>query len=351
MKNINYRKITGFLVLVLSFCVFSNNAFALTLSPVRFELSGDPGQTVHAEMTLMNENQVDEIKYYSSYANFEAQGETGNPNFIDPKEGLGTWINVQKNVILLPGESKKIPIDITIPFGADPGGNFAAIFWSTTPPDPNAQQVTIGAKTGVLVLLSVNGEVKQGGAILDYGTKNNQRFYTALPVSFSYRFQNTGNDRVKPVGTIDMRNFIGIKAASIPANKVDGNVLPKSIRKFEPAWQKGTQAGDAEVTESRNFFDEVAYEWKNFAFGYFTAHLNLEFGTDKKVAHAKTGFWVIPWQLLIVIIILALIAWFIVKTLLHRYNHWIINQAQTNIEHELGIDKNSKKVSKKVGDM
>lgn len=349
MKKLNYRKIVNTIVFVVLFCLFANNASALTLSPVRFELSGDPGQTINGEMSLMNENSSDSITYYSSFANFEAQGETGNPNFVEPKEGLGKWMSTQSEVTLFPRESKIVPFKIEIPSNAEPGGNFAAIFWSTSPPDPNGQQVVIGAKTGTLILLSVNGEIKDSGAILKYGTKDDQKFFTALPVSFIYRFQNTGNDRVKPNGTITMRNFIGIKVASVPANKVEGNVLPKSIRKFESAWQKGTMADSAEVTNARGFFDQVSYEWNNFAFGYFTANLALEFGEDKQTAESKTGFWVVPWQLLIVIIILALIAWFIIKTVIKRYNHWIISQAQTNIEHELGLDqKPPKRASRKI---
>lgn len=346
-----YKKIIKEFLIITSFFllfIFSHKAQALTITPIRIEVNGDPGKTLSAKITLINEKDTPET-LYSSYANFEAQGETGEPSFVNPKEGLGTWITAEPSIVIAPKEQKEVTFKITIPANAEPGGYFGALFWgNTAPPKDGENAVNIGYKTAELILLTVNGEIKQGGAILQYGTKNNQKFYTALPVSFMYRFQNTGNDRVKPNGTITLRNFLGIKVATIPANKVDGNVLPKGVRKFESAWQKGTLSDSPDVSAPRNFFDNVGYEWNNFAFGYFSSNLNIEFGADKQSATAKTGFWVFPWQLLIVIIILIFIAWFIIKTALHRYNHWIITQAQVNIEQELGIDEKTKKISKKV---
>jgi hypothetical protein len=59
-------------------------AHALTITPIRYEISGDPGQTLNEKMTIVNETQKSQV-YYASFANFEAQGDTGSPTFIDPK--------------------------------------------------------------------------------------------------------------------------------------------------------------------------------------------------------------------------------------------------------------------------
>ncbi len=329
MKNIQHKQILGTFIFVLGLFFTTVPVHAVTVSPIRFELSGDAGTTVREEMTLINDSGVDET-YYASFANFEAQGETGTPNFVTPNEGLGKWIMTDMTVTVEAGKTKIVPFQITIPKDQEPGGNFASIFWSTTPPTTKDGTVVIGGKTGILVLLSVNGETQKGGAILDYQTKDKKEYYTALPVSFTYRFQNTGTDRVKPAGSIVIKNIFGLKSALVPANVVEGNVLPKSIRKFETAWQKKTPASSPEVSVNRNFFDQAKFEWYNFAFGRYTATLDLKYGTEQN-ASSRVSFWVFPWQLLLILLVIFLIIFFVVKKILSSYNKWIISQAQKNI--------------------
>ena len=317
----------------------SGSGLSLTLAPVRVEIAGNPGETVQTNMTLSNNRDVEQT-FYSSFTAFEAQGETGIPNYVVATEGLATWMHVPESITLAPLESRKITLAILIPKDAEPGGNFAVVFWGNQPPAVGTDQVAVGGKFGMLVLLRVNGEIKESGTILNYQTKDNRNFYTSLPVSFTYRFQNTGSDRVKPGGDIVVRNMLGLKSAVIPANKVEGNVLPHSIRKFETFWQKKNSPPSVDSKEpERSFFEEVGYQWHNFALGRYVATMNLVFASDKQTATGSVSFWVFPWQLLIVLTVLLLLAYFIIRKILRGYNRWIIQQAQENIEHELGMDE------------
>jgi hypothetical protein len=90
------------------------HAHALTLSPSRFEISGDPGERIERVIVLTNENEETET-FYPSYANFEAQGDSGTPIFVEPKEDIGTWMNAGGAVTLRGGESKEVTLSITIP--------------------------------------------------------------------------------------------------------------------------------------------------------------------------------------------------------------------------------------------
>src|SRR3989338_6921091 len=262
------------------------NAQALTLTPIRMEIAGDPGQVLSQEMTLINERDNEET-YYASYANFEAQGETGSPAFVNAKEGLGTWMETVESIDLPANSSKIVQVKIKIPANADPGGHFAVVFWGTQPPTTDSGSVAIGAKVGMLVLLRVNGDVDENGGILEFATKDKQTFFTHLPVSFYYRFQNSGGDRIKPEGSILMKNILGITAEKIPANPVEGNVLPGSIRKIETAWQgKDGTAGTTDI-DNKNFFTKANYEMRNFALGYYKAKMSLTYGTQNEVAKSS----------------------------------------------------------------
>lgn len=300
--------------------VFPFSARALTISPVKMEISGDPGQTLQDELKLFNEQ--DETKtFYSSFENFEARGETGAPFFLSEKVGLATWIKAQEQVTLKPKEEKTIPFSIQIPKNAEPGGHFAAILWGTTPSQATqGGQVAVGGRLGVLILLKVSGEVKQGGGLLDFGAQN--KFFSSLPITFAYRFNNTGGDRVVPQGEIKIKNLFGFTSATIPVNKKEGSVLPGSARKFEVLWGEELQKTDG--GEQFGFFEMAGKQWSDFHFGWYTAHLDLNWGATNQTANASYSFFVIPWQLLLIILIILAVLGFLGRIGLKRYNRWII---------------------------
>jgi len=322
-----------FIFFVVVFICPSLKAVALTVTPVRLEISGNPGEIVSKEMTLFNERDTTET-YYVSYANFEAQGETGNPAFVDAQDDLGTWMQAPLSVSVPPKTFETVPIKITIPTNAEPGGHFAAIFWGTIPPNTSSNAVTIGAKIGLLILLRVNGDINENGGLLEFSTKNKQKFYTALPVSFFYRFQNTGGDRIKPKGEIKMKDIFGITEKKIVGNPADGNILSNSVRKFETVWEGKDGPVPPNEKDQGGFFSKVRYEWRNFAFGHYNAKATLAYGTKNEIATASFSFWVFPWHLIIVIIILLALIYFIVRKLLKNYNNWVIKRAKEILKLE-----------------
>jgi len=344
------RIVVSFFFCVGIFCLPCFFAQALTISPARVEVNGDPGQTLTGEYTLINQEKVAKT-FYSSSENFEAQGETGTPYFVAGDEGLASWIDLPSEIVLGPNEIKKLTYSINIPTGIDPGGYFAAIFWGTSNPQESEEggDVSVGAKLGIVILLRVSGDIKEEGGILDFKTldeqklkelkeggadeqkikelgADEQRLFTMLPVDFSYRFQNNGGDRIKPKGTITIKNILGMTSDVLDANSNGGNVLPSSVRKFNLSWDKAIESD--EKTESPfSFIDAVKYQASHFAFGMYTAHIDLTYGDgDGLKSSAQTRFFVFPYQLLIVIFFGLLV----LVLLLKSYNKMIIKKAQKN---------------------
>lgn len=282
-------------------------------------------------MTLINENNDTET-FYSSFANFEAQGETGSPTFVEPKDDLGTWMSTEPSITLAPRQQKQIDFTINIPKDAEPGGHFAVVFWGDSPPGAN-NGVSIGAKTGILVLLSVNGDVKQEAGLLNFNTVGNKFWYETLPVDMEYRFRNDGGDRIKPSGTITIRDTLFIRAARLDANPSLGNVLPASTRRLDVEWLKYGRPLDYVAPSGffGKFWSSVSYEWKNFAIGLYSAHLNVAYGTNATHVKKTAWFFVFPWQLIIVMALIILVLFLGGKILIRRYNRFIIERARANM--------------------
>ena len=310
------------------------SAQAVTVSPLRLELSASPGDTVSAQFKLYNEENKTNV-YYFSTANFDAKDESGQPQFTTDTQGLASWVQRPTNLTLQPKSYQVVDFSITVPRDAEPGGYFSAVLASTLAPETGeSQSVSLANQVGVLLLFRVNGDVAEGADVLEFDTAKKQHFFTALPVQFYYRFQNGGDVWLKPLGDIIISNIFGSTTKIIKANSTGGDVLPKSIRRFQAAWLEsgGNIEQDPLLITSpispKGFWATVNYQWKNFVFGRYTANLNLVYGTDvKQGITKKIAFWVFPWQLLLVEIIsfilvsgifLALAIWIVVSFLKRR---------------------------------
>ncbi len=98
-----------------------------------------------------------------------------------------------------------------------------------------------------------------------------------------------------------------MNAKVLSANRTEGSVLPRSIRRFEMAWIHGgggteDPSSEPQPNTSHKFFEIAKYQWQNFAFGMYSANLNVTFGPNNNTAKESFTFFVIPWQLLILLV-------------------------------------------------
>lgn len=289
---------------------------ALTISPARLEVSGNPGETVSNEIVITNDSE-NTITLYTSSEDFEASGETGTPRFVKNTDSLSTWVKTAPSFTLAPNERKILPFTINIPNNADPGGHFAALFIGTNPGDQSDGQVLIGTKLGTLVLLTVKGEIVAKGGINDFTIIDGGGLITSSPKEFVYRFSNDGQDRINPIGKVTIRNTLGVTTDILDANPTQGNILPKSIRKFSIEYTKDPI--------DMSFFGIVKHQMSNFALGYYKATLDVKFGeslTDRR----SVSYFVFPWQMLIIATALFYLIFITLKKLLKKYNAWVIKQ-------------------------
>ena len=308
------------LICILSLFYGVSSALALTASPVKIEVQGDPGQTLRGEIELLNE-QDDQKILFSSFENFEPAGDTGSPRFIGAKDGLATWLQTEPSVTIDPGKKARIPYSITIPANAEPGGYFAAIFFGAQ--DPKTQQggeVSIGGKLGVLLLLRVSGDIVENAGLSLFQIEKGARLVSSLPISFTYTFSNSGGDRVVPLGDIKIKNTFGLLTTSIPANINEGSVLPNSSRKFHSTWGEVSTS-----TTTMSFFQTAKKQFENFHFGVYSANISVVYGSTNQVASDTFYFLLIPWQLLSLCIILCIL----IYIGLRKYNAWIISKSKS----------------------
>ncbi|MDD5376789.1 MAG: DUF916 domain-containing protein [Candidatus Gracilibacteria bacterium] len=287
MKSSRYLSALALFISCISFAHAN-----LSISPLKYELTVGAGKETSEIIKVTNNSDIP-ITLYTSKEDFIAGDDTGTPTFVKPQNqisdeySLSNWINIENaNVTLAKGETREVRFTVKVPQKGEPGGHYGAIFFS--PGAPSGAQVAVVQRLGVLILINVPGDIQIAGSVesFDIGKKLENAFtpasdFNAFPIVFETKFKNEGNTHLKPTGRIELIDengetlknigkeaitspagaFIGEKMVDyIPVNDGLGNVLPKSERRFESAWEGfGYQELQADGTKVVKFKDLTAY--------------------------------------------------------------------------------------------
>lgn len=263
-------------------------ANALSLAPALVEVEAEPGETLVQKLRLFNEaNQT--VAIYPSLENFQPQEDRPQPKFLGDTDPFGAarWIEVPvKKVVLKAGEAKDILLKIKVSALAEPGGHYAALFWSDQP----GKNVGIGSASRVasLFLFKIKGNIKEQAIIVSFDKKS-----TDWPLEFFVRMENNGNVHLSPRGTLEIFNWRGKKIKELAVNPMGQSILPHSQRQFNLVWPEERPLS-----------------------GLYAARVKLFYGANNKELSSKITFWMLPsaWGFkLIGLIIIILLIWLGVK--------------------------------------
>jgi len=269
----------------------SAQQIGVTVSPLTFELTANPGDTLTNTLKIYNPtDSIISIKM--EVEDFKPVGETGQV-VVEPEEeaiySLKRWVKTEPiEFTLEPREQKFVDFEISVPENAEPGGKYGSVLASTT--GAIGGEITgaaIAQKVGALLLLTVAGPVKENLTIKEFSAPS---FLEYGPVPFAIRFENNGTVHVRPRGFVTITNWWGKKVADVEFSQL--NVIPGAIRKIDTSWQN---------------------KW---LFGKYTAMLVGSYGTANLPFNPPIlTFWVFPWKVALgIFLALLLIFAFFYKT-------------------------------------
>jgi hypothetical protein len=320
------RTLASACTLAIAVFVFAHEAHAITVSPVRYDFEITPGRSVQEDILLLNDtNQRETFTLHAE--NFIANGEDGGQLYFseDAPTDLASWVHFGESTVTLnPGESAKFPFAISVPEGAQPGGHYATLFFTRGGGKDSGSAVGISEQIGVLLLVRVPGEVREDARVESLRMKTGG-WLNRLPAVFELRIRNAGSVHLYPRGTVVIRNLLGNVVARLPANPHNSAVLPNSVRRLDSGWMKVAE------TSSDGFFAELWNEWRNFAFGRYTASVEMTYGSQQaQLGNAVVSFWVFPWHLLLVftLLLIALIG------VIRLYNVMLVRSAMKRLQRK-----------------
>ncbi len=289
---------------------------ALEIGPTILSFNANPGQTISSKIILRNISSSTRI-VTNEINDFTASGEDGTPRILledDPSNpySIKKWIDPVSSLTLKSKEVTELTIKINVPSDASPGGYYGVIRFTGNAPDLDDTGVALSGSLGTLMILTVNGDVKENLNVEEYSVNNEGKtgnFFEATPVNFVVRLKNTGNIHEEPYIRVAVKDMFGKAVAGVKLNSPPEKVLPNSIRRYDEDFGKSV-LGD------------------KILFGRYTAEVTITYGKDDKTMKQTISFWVIPYRMIGAIIAVLIIGFIVLRFSLKRYNRHIISKSR-----------------------
>ena len=291
----------------------------LTVSPVFLNLVTDPGEPVSSSVKVTNNSNITEYLEIN-LARFVPQA-TGNPVIADLEENdpFADWASFsEEQFVLAPNETKTIQVTVDPSPDASLGYYYAMVVSRILEQEGSQQSVVAGAPAVPLLLEIRTPNAKREVQLVDFTT--DKPFYEYLPTTFVVKLKNTGNIHVAPIGDVFIDSGTQQDIATIPVNYAKGNILPGSEREFTAEWTDGfavrvpkEENGKVVTDDQGRTVYETKYDFTKadkFRIGKYTANLLLIYDNGERdiPLEATVSFWVIPWKMLGIALIVILLS-------------------------------------------
>ncbi|EKD52844.1 MAG: hypothetical protein ACD_61C00221G0002 [uncultured bacterium] len=249
----------------------------ITAIPPRLILSGEPGETVTAQLKVRNDSEEAQ-NYTVAVEDFIVYDTQGTPVPVAKSAGnrwsLASWVSAPD---IIPVDSKTtqvVNIKVKVPMTALPGGHYAMLTYMPNgdikPGQMKKTASIIGQRVGTLIYFTVSGPITEKLNILKFSVP---QFSERGPVSFSGTLESLSDVHITPKGNITISDPLNSKIATVPVEA--GSIFPETQREFVSTWTQ---------------------KW---GWGKYRADLDLAYGTTGAVATATIFFWLFPIRLVI----------------------------------------------------
>lgn len=291
----------------------------LEISPLPIELSVDPGGSVTTDLRVQNRQSHDvQLKVRLLRVKEDDNGNVKLEN-ATPQDSYYNWVTFSQTNFNAPSNVwQTIKMTVSPPKTAAFGYYYAVEYYPANPTEAQGGQAAANGAVATFILLTVNAPgANRSAQIVSFYTDH--RAFEFLPVTFHTKIRATGNLHVAPVGNI----FISGpgengQTAQMIVNQTQGNVLPQSSRIFDASWTDGfphyetlVQNGQP-VEKNGKVVRRLVWNWGQLSklrVGRYTAKLIMAYNDGQRDVPltASVSFWVFPWRLALVALVLLLI--------------------------------------------
>jgi hypothetical protein len=271
------------------------------VGPGRLELIVRPGESVTRNISVTN--RIDDQRSFA-FAIEDMSGSADGSQaavLLGDQNGpysLRDYVSVPQPTITLGlGQRAQVPVTITMPPDAEPGGYYGGILVSTIQDEGTTEGAVarspIVARVGTLFFIQVPGETERAGTLVDFSTVGDTWWFDQGPIDLGITYENTGSVHLNPYGEIRIKNMFGSEVGFVEIEP--WFVLPKSLRTREVTWDS------------------------QFLLGRYSITAAINRGYDDVVDESTTHIWVLPWQFLLAVFGGLFVILFLVRLFLNTF--------------------------------
>lgn len=269
------------------------------VGPGKLEVSIKPGQTKIVEITVSNRTGGDREFILATEDIAGSQDPAQAVVLLGDDRGpysMKDYISIEApQFVLGHNERAYIPVTISVPSDAVPGGLYGSVLVSTVSvkaqtgeEEGTLPQSAVVARVGSLFFITIPGTVEKNGILKDFGTSPKKTMYQNGPINFGVLFENTGSSHLFPSGELRVKNMFGEEVGYVELDP--WFVLPQALRLREASWNR------------------------DFLFGRYTATALINRGYDDVIDEMSYTFWVLPWKPIAGVFTGLFIAFFLIRT-------------------------------------
>jgi hypothetical protein len=292
------------------------------LGPPSYSLEVKKGEALEKEIIITN--RLGKVqKFQIETEDFIGSSDPANPVVLlgenAGKWSAKNWLKTELEEFTLEhGERIYLKVVVDVPADAEPGEHYAGVFIKTVPLEEsqeNAAVVQLSSRLGSLFLINVEGEKIEKGAFKNFEINKKYFFSKKDPLLFNLFFENEGTVHLRPHGNIQIKNSFGNKLENL-------------------------DVGEWIVLRNSQRLKEVSFQ-KPWMIGKYQATANLYYGVDNQKESKEISFYVFPWQLITLLVIVIFLAILLICFFRKSKNN------QKNRKENSASKKTIKKVSKK----
>ena len=291
----------------------SADGFSLQVSPSPIIETVKPGQSSTIELKIRNTGaHKEELRIgLRSFKINDTNGDVELQN--DEPKDVSDWVHFSDpSFDIEAGALFTEKVNLDVPANAGFSYSFALLVSRSSPAQQSPGKTAIEGSVAVFMLLTVDRpDAVKKVDVLTFTSK--KKVYEFLPTEFSLQMKNSGNTIVQPSGNIFVQR--GEKSATpiatLAVNGTGAYFLPGVTKTVNASWNDGFPAYKTDGAGKKHLF----WDWgtlQKFRFGHFVAKAVVIYndGIRDVPTEVTISFWVIPWRLLgvlLVIIILTIV--------------------------------------------
>ena len=289
----------------------NTGGFSLQVSPSPIVETIKPGDHKTIDVKVRNTSaQTEELKM--GLREFSINNDTGEVLLKDyePKD-IAEWVTFSDPLFTVKsGESFSQKVSFNVPTNAGFNYGFAVLISRAKQVVTEPGKASIQGSVAIFTLLSIDRpDAVKKIDIVSFVSK--KRVYEYLPSTFNLKLKNSGNTILQPYGNIFVQRSQNSPTpiSVLPVNATGSYILPDVSRSVDVKWEDGFPVYKSSQKDSGSGNQDLVWDWgtlQKFRFGHYYAKAIVVYndGTRDVPAEAILDFWVIPWKLLILCILL-----------------------------------------------